>query len=122
MDPVNGFLVADTASERVARIRRVRDEATVPDDPDDGLDPMRLRVGRRITSYNVCYTKLLRVVTNKPENLTNPLLDRLGLAGRSACTVITSYSIHYTKLYDSTAMLFSVSTLYMDSVRPGSYA
>jgi len=27
------------------------------------------------------------VVTNKPENLTGPLLDRLGLAGRSACTV-----------------------------------
>ncbi len=27
------------------------------------------------------------VVTNKPENLTNPLLEALGLAARSACTV-----------------------------------
>ena len=27
------------------------------------------------------------VVTNKPENLTNPLMEQLGLAGRSACTV-----------------------------------
>jgi len=27
------------------------------------------------------------VVTNKPESLTNPLLDALGLASRSACTV-----------------------------------
>ncbi len=27
------------------------------------------------------------VVTNKPENLTNPLLEALGLASRSACTV-----------------------------------
>ena len=27
------------------------------------------------------------VVTNKPENLTNPLLEALGLAERSACTV-----------------------------------
>ena len=43
----------------------------------------------RITSYNVCYTKLLRVgkVTPKGETQLTP--------------VITSYSIHYTKLYDS---------------------
>ncbi|MCP4302405.1 MAG: HAD-IA family hydrolase [Gammaproteobacteria bacterium] len=27
------------------------------------------------------------VVTNKPERLTNPLLDKLGLADRSACTI-----------------------------------
>lgn len=27
------------------------------------------------------------VVTNKPESLTNPLLEQLGLAGRSACTI-----------------------------------
>jgi len=27
------------------------------------------------------------VVTNKPENLTNPLLEALGLAARSACTI-----------------------------------
>ena len=27
------------------------------------------------------------IVTNKPENLTNPLLEALGLAARSACTV-----------------------------------
>ena len=41
----------------------------------------------RITSYNVCYTKLLR------SQLT-------GMAPKVAMLVITSYSIHYTKLYD----------------------
>ena len=62
-------------------------------------DAMRCRVGRaqltsgrsllkiRITSYNVCYTKLLRSV---------PMWSRT--SRKSA--VITSYSIHYTKLYD----------------------
>ena len=45
-------------------------------------------IGRtlRITSYNVCYTKLLR-------GISSPAHARL--------RVITSYSIHYTKLYES---------------------
>ena len=42
----------------------------------------------RITSYNVCYTKLLRLTeSNHPD-----------FFGKNY--VITSYSIHYTKLYD----------------------
>ena len=45
----------------------------------------------RITSYNVCYTKLLRWCSP-----SSP-------ASSPACSssVITSYSIHYTKLYDA---------------------
>ena len=49
----------------------------------------------RITSYNVCYTKLLRVfnpIENKPVVVDNEEFI-------SKC-VITSYSIHYTKLYE----------------------
>ena len=42
----------------------------------------------RITSYNVCYTKLLRRGYGRP-----------GICSPSR-NVITSYSIHYTKLYD----------------------
>ena len=51
----------------------------------------------RITSYNVCYTKLLRLVAR---------VDRdTGARVRGALVdpqafVITSYSIHYTKLYE----------------------
>ena len=67
----------------------------------------------RITSYNVCYTKLLR----KPElidlNFGCPVKK---IAGKGAGAgllqnlpllieiVITSYSIHYTKLYECTVM------------------
>ena len=40
----------------------------------------------RITSYNVCYTKLLRACASAPRGRRHP--------------VITSYSIHYTKLYE----------------------
>ena len=53
----------------------------------------------RITSYNVCYTKLLRTflvctfINNKSLSVTNGLCSKL-------TAVITSYSIHYTKLYD----------------------
>ena len=43
--------------------------------------------GARITSYNVCYTKLLR-------------FDAYRYELRTEMFVITSYSIHYTKLYD----------------------
>ena len=84
----------------------------------------------RITSYNVCYTKLLRInlgataigttvtaAPGYPELATKHLSDITGiefiLAGdlieATSDTgayvllsgVITSYSIHYTKLYDS---------------------
>nr|WP_238995544.1 hypothetical protein [Streptomyces cyaneogriseus] len=54
----------------------------------------------RITSYNVCYTKLLR------GGRTPPLRPDRRTAGAGhplragAERVITSYSIHYTKLYD----------------------
>ena len=85
----------------------------------------------RITSYNVCYTKLLRFLTNYLpttfywENYVNALVNN-GVARSllNSCIVagvtvggclvvsitasfalarirvITSYSIHYTKLYD----------------------
>ena len=57
----------------------------------------------RITSYNVCYTKLLR-----PDSpgfrgaVAAPISEpHKGLPKSSGDeTVITSYSIHYTKLYD----------------------
>ena len=97
---------------------------------------------RRITSYNVCYTKLLRKISIIPkyggEETTNGFVDqlkvppalksvleetfgfqatartltyimkrlnKLGFSQRSKSFfqkifVITSYSIHYTKLYD----------------------
>ena len=59
----------------------------------------------RITSYNVCYTKLLRDIGH-PE--LAPDLGKIRSAGRHLLAlindildlVITSYSIHYTKLYD----------------------
>ena len=51
----------------------------------------------RITSYNVCYTKLLR--SPKREKGRE---DSRGSGGHSGLQggVITSYSIHYTKLYE----------------------
>ena len=72
----------------------------------------------RITSYNVCYTKLLRV--SKIFGVNTIAVDKVSctiadgeffiLLGPSGCGkssllnmivgVITSYSIHYTKLYD----------------------
>ena len=81
----------------------------------------------RITSYNVCYTKLLRIRKQVYELTTEDLerhpvwefaLDEEGEEGQDEATVrpyelqgtldpaegmfvITSYSIHYTKLYDS---------------------
>ena len=77
----------------------------------------------RITSYNVCYTKLLRALRSPPAGLimeaafTNiPAMGRhhyplvnflLGWLVEAEFDnlakirdVITSYSIHYTKLYD----------------------
>ena len=102
--------------------------------------------GRRITSYNVCYTKLLRIASAADLDAIDPGLlpgilkrARFGYDGKGqarvatgddvrsafhamgaepcvleglvdlACevsavvAVITSYSIHYTKLYDPTS-------------------
>ena len=74
---------------------------------------------RRITSYNVCYTKLLRIesfgdpsAACRAASGAGSSRRTEGLAGRSrsaalrlhprrAARVITSYSIHYTKLYDA---------------------
>ena len=51
------------------------------------------RTSVRITSYNVCYTKLLRKYVDPFINNRNLLYE--------VFSVITSYSIHYTKLYDA---------------------
>ena len=58
----------------------------------------------RITSYNVCYTKLLRIwnrnytlVCFRPIVLSATILSPGNL---QTLNVITSYSIHYTKLYE----------------------
>ena len=81
----------------------------------------------RITSYNVCYTKLLRDLTDRAYAsglfaIVGPsgagkttVLDAICLAlygktpridsisdAHDELIVITSYSIHYTKLYDGT--------------------
>ena len=75
----------------------------------------------RITSYNVCYTKLLRNIAVPPEfkspelqkskvfpvfetiaTTVEPMIPQSvldGITGKKE-HVITSYSIHYTKLYD----------------------
>ena len=67
----------------------------------------------RITSYNVCYTKLLRFldeISELPLHLQSKLLgviqDRefYRVGGRKVVSVITSYSIHYTKLYEKKAV------------------
>ena len=47
----------------------------------------------RITSYNVCYTKLLRMFPN--------IEGKEWFKASCKWIVITSYSIHYTKLYES---------------------
>ena len=64
----------------------------------------------RITSYNVCYTKLLRrsvwlPISGWSSSTISPGKSAMVIsqaAARAAATrnVITSYSIHYTKLYD----------------------
>ena len=67
---------------------------------------------RRITSYNVCYTKLLRLAQPGQKvkvEIYQAMLSAQGSAallsgefmeGELEGSVITSYSIHYTKLYD----------------------
>ena len=68
----------------------------------------------RITSYNVCYTKLLRarrraqfhaVLAEGERGVARCSLARGNLGTgrvRGRLLVITSYSIHYTKLYELT--------------------
>ena len=73
-----------------------------------------VRAERRITSYNVCYTKLLRIfITGVSTGFGRSLAAHALSEGHrvvgtlrkaDACAafeaVITSYSIHYTKLYE----------------------
>ena len=57
----------------------------------------------RITSYNVCYTKLLRlspVGVGALHERGDPGLQAKGHERENTRRVITSYSIHYTKLYE----------------------
>ena len=80
---------------------------------------MTFRRFNRITSYNVCYTKLLRRwILNVPGNGADPcymedpqiIIQKWGGNLRTntinlesdlrGVNVITSYSIHYTKLYE----------------------
>ena len=77
------------------------------------------RSSNRITSYNVCYTKLLRLgaidtffdyyrngdIEGKLRQSSLFLNDNGGggMIGE-VDIVITSYSIHYTKLYDAAAV------------------
>ena len=72
---------------------------------------MATEQGYRITSYNVCYTKLLRVFHHqyllrdgKPYiiEITRRCSGDLYPVPVQPATgvVITSYSIHYTKLYE----------------------
>ena len=85
-----------------------------------GLRYLQVILRDRITSYNVCYTKLLRGTTGSgksvalnamvlsllykasPEQVRLIMIDpkMLELSVYEGI-VITSYSIHYTKLYDS---------------------
>ena len=92
-------------------------EEYVPPD----ISNMQLDGRHRITSYNVCYTKLLRLSTQRglfgrrtgrrralPVSALREDLRRdsrgdvpLSQPAGDPLRVITSYSIHYTKLYDS---------------------
>ena len=66
------------------------------------------RFKSRITSYNVCYTKLLRCQAAplaKTPAIDSPQLPHFPFVRfcdmmENPILVITSYSIHYTKLYD----------------------
>ena len=55
----------------------------------------------RITSYNVCYRKLLREQSiHQPFICSILSFFQIVNTGKDFC-VITSYSIHYTKLYEN---------------------
>ena len=64
---------------------------------------------RRITSYNVCYTKLLRTPAEaasvREASPKAPESQEAFLWKVALWSVITSYSIHYTTLYDLASML-----------------
>ena len=68
----------------------------------------QIKQNTRITSYNVCYTKLLRnrvldFYRNRTKRPIRAIYTYGGgalLPGLNTYIVITSYSIHYTKLYD----------------------
>ena len=71
----------------------------------------------RITSYNVCYTKLLREASEWEEQISEEVKEdrwhrfmqvqqEISLEKMQAKVgVITSYSIHYTKLYDMSVIM-----------------
>ena len=61
-------------------------------------------VFHRITSYNVCYTKLLRGRHRGQVMATPPSLSP-DISPQRNRSVITSYSIHYTKLYEIVILL-----------------
>ena len=93
--------------------------------PDVGTNAQMMGWMIRITSYNVCYTKLLRwcaaLANPSPSGPVYRLVPRsahpsnsdLAPIASAPCasrasgrvtmrtTVITSYSIHYTKLYET---------------------
>ena len=96
-------------------------EAVAPRASEGGSPILDDLVAHRITSYNVCYTKLLRGRharrrrdLGKGEGLGQMRLDELDALiltflpddlGTGVALVITSYSIHYTKLYEEAAMI-----------------
>ena len=74
-------------------------------------EPYYHPVGDRITSYNVCYTKLLRIKAQKQDP------D----AYKNYVHVITSYSIHYTKLYETENFISIPTDLPMLMEQTGSH-
>ena len=97
-------------SPTAGRLRSGAGTPSAKNDPGHARIPEQrrdlLQSGRRITSYNVCYTKLLRIWaptyrTTRPS--CRPWRARCCCRGSMTFRrVITSYSIHYTKLYDFT--------------------
>ena len=81
----------------------------------------------RITSYNVCYTKLLRA---RAEFQCDRAADSAAGARYQydlviqfhSCLVITSYSIHYTKLYDCRRRMNTPAMIGRSSASPVSFS